>query len=357
MQIEELISFSLRSLRAMQLPASVFCLERVRGVDEPHGLSLRYSLMTLIGLAKASAARYEHPFDVEAIHTALLAQQDADELRPGDFGLYLWADAVLGAGHADEHASRLRDSLSRAGGIESLEGMEVAWIVHGAALQGRRDVLADALELMLGRNRSPSGLFFHRGTGARRRLPNFATQIYSVLALSTVARLGLDKRALPAAGACADRLLALQLPDGGWPWLYDAGRGRVVEDYEVYSVHQHAMAPMGLLSLAEASGRSEYAEAAAYGLGWIFGRNELALDMVDEADGLILRSIRRRRPWDRLALWANSGASLVGFPRPFRGGLTELNATCRPYELGWLLEAWAGREHMSGRPAAVPSAR
>ena len=25
-------------------------------------------------------------------------------------------------------------------------------------------------------------------------------------------------------------------------------------------------------------------------------------------------------------------------------GLVELNATCRPYELGWLLAAWSGRE-------------
>jgi hypothetical protein len=87
--------------------------------------------------------------------------------------------------------------------------------------------------------------------GWRRRFPNFATQIYSVLALAVVARHGLDDRALPAAIVTADRLLEMQLPDGGWPWLFDAERGAVVEHYEIYSVHHDAMAPMARLELWE----------------------------------------------------------------------------------------------------------
>jgi hypothetical protein len=327
----------------MQLSSGLFCLERVRGHPEPRGVSLRYSLMTLIGLSTAERAGHSHGFDLEAIHAALLERIDDHELRPGDYGLYLWADAEIGGARADELARLLDTSLERSGGLEEREGMEVAWIVTGLALQGRPG--GAALELLLTRNRSASGLFFHRGaSGLRRRLPNFATQIYSVLALATVARVGADDRALPAARACADLLLALQLDDGGWPWLYDAPTGRVVEPYEVYSVHQHAMAPMGLLALAEVTGHEPYRAAAVHGLGWIHGRNELELDMVDETEGMIYRSIRRRRPWDRVALYANAGAALTRLPRPFRQGLVELNATCRPYELGWLLEAWCGRE-------------
>ena len=52
-------------------------------------------------------------------------------------------------------------------------------------------------------------------------------------------------------------------------------KGRIVEPYEVYSVHQHGMAPMGLLALAEATGDQRYVAAADRGLRWIYGRNEL----------------------------------------------------------------------------------
>ena len=341
--VAELIPFAIESLRRMRLPSGLFCLERIRGRSDPLGESLRYSLMTLIGLSTAERAGQVHGFDLEATRSPLVARLDDPRLKPGDYGLHLWADAVTGGGLGDDLVRRLERSLAATGGPAAREGMEVAWIVIGLALQGRP--AGAALELLLTRNRSESGLFFHRGDGGLRRgLPNFATQIYCTLALATAARAGLDDRALPAARACADRLLALQQLDGGWPWLYDARTGGVVEPYEVYSVHQHAMAPMGLLTLEEVSGDDRYKAAAAKGLEWIHGRNELGLDMVDEDEGMIYRSIRRRRPWDRIALYANTGSAVTRLPRPFRDGVAELNATCRPYELGWLLEAWCGRE-------------
>ncbi len=146
----------------------------------------------------------------------------------------------------------------------------------------------------------------------------------------------------------ADRLMSHQLPDGGWPWLFDADTDRVVERYELYSVHQHAMGPMGFLQLAEASGEQRYAEAAVHGLGWIDGQNELGQDMVDRENQMILRSIRRRPRSSRACLYANTAGELM-LGRTLFGAARrpELNATCRPYELGWLLEAWCGRERFA----------
>ena len=69
--------------------------------------------------------------------------------------------------------------------------------------------------MLLG-NQRPSGMFTHYGDDRRRgRFPNFATEIYSILALATVAKLGLDDRAAPAASRAADRLLLLQLRGRG----------------------------------------------------------------------------------------------------------------------------------------------
>lgn len=354
--IVELIDFSADSLHRMRLPSGLYCYERVQGEEAPGGRSLRYTLMTLLGLQKATQHGFAHGHDLAATVAALWDEIDSPELDPGDYGLYLWAETRLGGDRGDELAGRLEASLASAGGLSARLGMELGWIVTGLAHHvasggspaGER-LLGQALEQLLGPNRAPSGLFRHHGDpGLRRRFPNFATQIYSVLALATIGGLGLDERALGAARAAADRLLALQLADGGWPWLYDAERGTVVERYEIYSVHQDAMAPMGMFELADALGDERYARAAVHGLGWIYGRNELGHDMVDRENGLVLRSIRRRRGPDRLWLAAKTGASLAGLPtRGSTARLTELNPTDRPYHFGWVLEAWCGREHVA----------
>jgi hypothetical protein len=302
--------------------------------------------MVSLGLMRAQGAGYEHDFDSEGIRNAARREIDSPEITPGDLGLFLWADARAGRRGEPDLPERLDASLADAGGLAAREGMELAWIVQGLALNdcGRRERFDEALEVLLG-NQARSGLFYHSGTsGLRRRFPNFATEIYSVLALATVARLGLDDRALPAARRAADVLLVLQLEDGGWPWLYDADRGEIVERFEVYSVHQHGMAPMALLELAEVAGEERYVRAARRGLAWIHGRNELRQDMLDPHARMIYRSFRRRRPLDRLALYANTASARV-LARPVweRGSAVELNPTCRPYELGWLLEAWCGR--------------
>jgi len=329
----------------------LFCTELQPGKRRVGPPSLRYSLMTAIGLVRASRAGYGHPFDPARIRRLSVDLLEQGEGRAGDWGLVAWLDAALGDEPHETVVASARRRTEAQGGLRSLEGMELAWLVQGLVAAGRADdtFLREALDLLLGPNRAASGLFFHRGEGARRRFPNFATEIYSVLALSTAARAGADDRALPAAVAAADVLLRAQREDGGWPWLYDAERGEVVEPYEVYSVHQHAMAPMGLLELADVSRDDRYRAAAASGLPWVSGRNELGADMVAPHESMIYRSIRRRRPLSRIALYANTGLSLVGAPRLPGGGPLELHRVCRPYELGWLLEAWCGREELASR--------
>jgi hypothetical protein len=354
-----LIAFALDNLRRMELDSGLFCEEVVAGDPAPRGVNLRYTLMTWLGLHKAAATGYAHDFDLDRIRAALLDRVDAAELRPGDYGLHLWVDALSGRERGDELMARLRAALGREGGLSAREGMEVGWIVQGLALQvaagapsAAHGMLRVALDHALARQHSRSGLFRHTGRGFRSRFPNFATQIYNVLALATVSKLELDPggRAVGAARRASGRLQALQLPDGGWPWLFDVRTGRVVERYEVYTFHQSAMAPMGLLQLSEATGERSHLEAAARGLGWIYGDNELRTPMLDDGEQILCRSIRRRARWSRAFLYANTAAStLTGAGRAVGGaGTAELNRSDRPYHLGWVLEAWCGREDLLG---------
>ena len=356
------IGFAIRSLPAMRLEDDAFCFERRIGESAPLGRSARYTLMVELGLLRAQAAGYVVPFDVDELDAVAWRELEAGQLTPGDIGLMLWIDARRDGGCGEELADRLDAALAVKGGLGAQLGMELGWIVTGLAhhmaaggSQPGARLLTDALDQLLLHNRAPSGLFRHFGdAGWRRRFPNFATQIYSVLALAVVGRHGLDDRALPAAIATADRLLATQLPDGGWPWIFDADRGTVVERYEIYSVHQDAMAPMALLELWEVCGEQRYIDAVTRSLAWIHGRNELSVDMVDRKNGLVLRSIRRKRGQDRFWLAAKTGASLAG---PSTQGstarLTETNPTDRPYHFGWVLEAWSGREDILGRSGAA----
>ena len=93
-------------------------------------------------------------------------------------------------------------------------------------------------------------------------------------------------------------------------------------------------------------------------MAWIHGGNELGVDMVDRANGLVLRSIRRKPGHDRLWAGAKTAASLAGLStQGATARLTETNPTDRPYHFGWVLEAWCGRESILGHEAAADARR
>ena len=84
--------------------------------------------------------------------------------------------------------------------------------------------------------------------------------------------------------------------------------------------------------------------SGAEGIAWCFGQNELQFDFYDAPNRFAHRAIRKRGLADRSELWANTAAGLFHLNRRLDIGAVEINDTCRPYHLGWILEAWAGRE-------------
>lgn len=344
---EALITFALEQLPSMQLPDGSFCLEVRRGNGAPLGRSPRYTLMCLLGLHRAERSGHEVPFDLATLTTRALGPA-APEFVLGDFALRLWL-ACRGRGDVDR---ALHDLLDRSTPerLHRAEGMQLAWIVLGAgyALNAGHldaaDLFSGAVSELIDRRQTAPGLVLQSGSGRRARFANFATQIYSLLALATVTRLELDPRSAPAAQRLAGVLLRLQGADGAWPWVFDVRRGSVVEPYHLYAVHQDAMAPMAFLELGEALDDPGYRDVALESLTWLGGQNDLGLPMIDPDQRLIYRSIRRRPPFNRIALYTNTALAYTG-RRPVvssRGPL-EINPTDRPYHLGWILEAWCGR--------------
>ena len=115
--------------------------------------------------------------------------------------------------------------------------------------------------------------------------------------------------------------------------------GRVVDFYEVYSVHQHGMAP-AFLEHAARRGVEGAREALVKGFLWLFGDNEMNLSMLRPAEHLFYRS--QLRSGESRSTWPRARRSLVNAltrrsDRPERHGRLELRRECRSYELGWIL--------------------
>lgn len=353
-RLPALLEFAVSGLERMFRPdLGVFCHRVVNlgGRLVMEGVSPRYTAMTLLGLNRYEAFVGRQPYPIRDLAASLVRRTDWIE-NAGDIGLSLWLGAQVVPDELDSLLGRLspRTALNDCPVARSGSTMEVSWLLTGLAeamralprLQG--DLSASAAEcyaLLVG-NQGSHGLFGHlqSGSGAagrlRGRIGSFADQVYPICALSTYVHVHPDGEFLRRATACARSICGHQGALGQWWWHYDSSSGRVVQRYPVYSVHQDAMAPMALHALADAGGPS-FPGAIAHGLEWIYGQNELRLDLRDSTTGLVWRSIkftgRARMIQQEALLFARGGAASAA-------GLHVLEE-CRPYHLGWLLYAFA----------------
>ncbi len=353
-QVRELEGFALRRLPSMQLADGVFCTELRAGQSRPEGRSLRHTLVVQLGLSRAEEHDFEHSLHLGALRSHVLSELGAEELTAGDLGLALWAESRAGGGAVGELVAALRTRLGR-GALESLPSAELGWLVTGLTEAGARAELGEG-EAILGHCRSQlleerrprGGLVTHAARGPRKRLPSFADQAFALLALTQLSRIRDDREACEAARSIGDLLLENRMPNGAWPLLYDPVRGSVVEPYEIRTVHQDSLAMIALHGLTEATQEPRYREAAVSGLDWVSGANELGVEMLDAEAGLIYESIRRKQRFPRAQQVRTAAAAyLRAAPRPADAAELEIDRVMRSDHLGWLLEAWAGREHLA----------
>jgi hypothetical protein len=353
-QVRELERFALRRLPSLQRGDGVFCHEIQAEEGRPEGRSLRYTLIVLLGLLRAEEHGLEHSFHLGALRSRVLSDLASADLTPGDLGLALWAESRAGGDAVGELVAALQAKLER-NDIDGLPSMEVAWIVTGLTEAGARGnlgagerILSEGRDQLIEKRRPRGGLVTHVLRGRRKRLPHFGDQIYSVQALSQLARIRDDGAARDAGRSIGDLLLSNQMPNGAWPWICDPFRGSVVEPYELYSVHQDSLAMIGMHGLSEATGESRYRDVAVQGLDWNYGGNELGAQMFDPEAEMIYRSIRRKQRFARARQARNAAATyLRAAPRLADPKELEINRAMRPDHLGWLLEAWSGREHLA----------
>jgi hypothetical protein len=348
--VRRLLGLAVPGLRA-SWAGGEFVFTRTGHDARPVGRSLRYTAIAALGLRGLPLEDQRtvlHGTTADHL-VAGLVRGLGRVTNLGDAALVCWAAAE--AGHPD-----LPDALGHLARLDPagvpVHTVDAAWVVSALAAAGATGShLERARTRLLGR---PGTLYPHAlgGPGLvpwyRAHVGSFADQVYPIQAL---ARLG-DPEALSVAEETAARICAAQGDGGQWWWHYDARRGTVVEGYPVYSVHQHAMAPMALLDLADAGG-TLHLDAIRRGLLWMVRPPETGEPLVIDELGLTWRKVARRDPRKlvrgvrALAGRPSPGLRLSVFDRIFPP--VAVDRECRPYEFGWLLHVWLTERTLEGQ--------
>lgn len=354
-----LVALAVRGLSAMfDQQQQLFCYKVKKsgsGVVQ-EGISHRYTMMTLLGLHRLKEAGQSLPFEVKTIFDALLADLTwLDNI--GDLGIVLWLCAVTSPERLSsiEALVDVPNALVRYKDVGQRRTMELSWFLTGlsyCALSSRKkaaelkDVAFQTYELI----KTNRGITFFghqaRSVGLtgrfRGRIGSFADQVYPIYAMTQFFRAYEEAEAAKIALDCASGICQAQGPLGQWWWHYDSAKGRVAEGYPVFSVHQHAMGPMTLFALTETL-EEDFTPWIDKGLAWVNSHNELNVDMEDAARKLIWRCIFR----SQLSATSNYLRSHLGRHQTSiehkRKQDLKILFECRPYELGWLLYAFANR--------------
>ena len=354
-RVAHLVKLAIRGLEPMyDEEKGLFChrLKQTPSGNIKEGISQRYTVMTLLGLLRAESAGYRSPVDIYATIDALYRNTEwVDNI--GDLGLLLWLSSVSSRKLDSFYATfDLENALHNYSDARKRMTMELAWFLTGLTYASRAEEkqlrhlepLARQTYTLLqsqpGQGTASSDTWPRWNSLAgvvRGHVGSFADQVYPILAMAHFGQTFAMKEALQNSLQCANAICRLQGPLGQWWWHYDSVTGRVVERYPVYSVHQHAMAPMALFAAQDAC-NADFREQIYKGLEWIGGANELQQDLENESASVIWSCILPAEIEILLRTHLCPDGKGDG-----RQNLSILHE-CRPYELGWLLYAFAGRE-------------
>jgi hypothetical protein len=314
------------------------------------GTALRAGAVVLLGLLRADEMGVPHPFSTGSLRTRVLGGLSGESSGAGELGIALWAESRADGGAVSEITGLITRQVSKR--LERIPLEDLAWLVSGLTEASTRTGGGDEIARLL--DRSEAELFdrmvpetglaedLHHRIGSG--LTPAAGQFHALIALDQLVRARRGETASAHAQKLATALIALQRENGSWPGVVDPQRGEAAALYPVLTVTQVALAPIALGVAREQGLKGDFGAAISASLGWARGGNPLEFDLVHEDESRLDRGIVPRREPGAVARGISSAA------RRLRGGLTEpdperliLDPDVSSEDLGWVLEAWAGR--------------
>lgn len=321
------------------------------GGGEADGSSaLRAGAIVLLGLLRADEVGLKHPFSTGALRTRVLGDLSGPDAGPGELGLALWAESRADGGAVNEITGLVPGKLPK--GFDRIPLHALAWLVSGLTEASTRvgggpeldSLLEQAAAALIARAVSSTGFasdHHHRIGGG---MTPVSGQFHALTALCQLQRADRADTAAEPAGRLLSALLDIQREDGSWPGVVDPVRGEAAALYPVFTVTQVAIAPIALRISREIGLPGETEAASSAAIAWADGNNRLGFDLVHEKEARLDRAIMpRRKPGAVSRGFTSAARRLRGrLPEPDRTDLI-LDPEVSSEDLGWVLEAWAGR--------------
>jgi hypothetical protein len=313
-----------------------------------------YTLNCLLGLSSLADEGFggHPPGHIRDVFIGCCREVSNPKVRIYMFGMALWAGARLGIEPPGELIDRVNALLADPAAVMRLKAQDVGMLISGATAMavregGRWRAVAHDLAMHLQKDyfHPRTHLFSNQASGLRRPFSSFASQVYSTLAFYQFAEAFDADWALECAKKATATIIAKQGPRGEWGWFYYVPGGLVVDYYEIYSVHQHGMAP-AFLHHAVTHDVPGARAALVKGFEWLFGGNEMKISMLRPAERMFYRSQVRKGELSSISGRAWRSAVNMVLHRDDaveRHGELVLREECRSYELGWILWSFGGR--------------
>jgi hypothetical protein len=360
-RISSLSALAVHGLAEMYQPEGQHFPNTMRGMrstDGPRlqaeGDNLRYAAIVALGLATLPKPSQKHVLagDGASQLARTVAARAIGNSDLGVLALAAWAAAEVAGEFIDELFNELK---RRVISNQPMPTVDASWALTAAIAArelGDTATLASTLANRLLTAARPIGVFPHMlpaqaQSKIRRHVGCFADQVYPIQALSRWFVTSQDRTARAAANRCARVIVDRQGAAGQWWWHYDVRDGSIVEGFPVYSVHQHAMAPMALHELREVGG-DDHGAAIVLGLQWLETHPEVIEELISERLNVVWRKVGRHeqgkavRRMSALTTAGRRGLHLPLIDRVWPPG--QIDYECRPYELGWLLYAWVAND-------------
>ena len=371
-----LVSYALRGLRRCWMPeggrySHIFRLDAPpetvnEAVPESDAF---YTLNVLLGMSRLADDQTGDLPDFRQTYDGCVREAANPRFRAYACGMALWAGVQLGIAPPALVTERVLAIAAERRERNRLTAQDVGMLVSGttALAVAEGGIWRPVAETLIGHLRDHyynprTRLFYNEAVGLRRVFSSFASQVYSMLALYQYGEAFAAEWAVDIANDAAERIIGLQGDRGEWPWFYFVPGGHIADFYEVYSVHQHGMAP-AFLHHAVAHGVPGAREALVRGFEWLFGENELGLSMLRPDLGMFYRSQLRvgklDTAWPRVRRSIINAALRRDDAIERHDGLV-LRNECRSYELGWILWSFGGREdyqELTDRPEFTAEGR
>ncbi len=311
----------------------------------------RYTLNVLFGLQKLQQ-HTDIPWDLKSLAEKFLSEHPVDGLSLGDRGLLLHILSLENNTKARQIYISIEDLIKDKTRTLKQAIQNIAWASIGITTYAKYETSAKGCDLarkaicyLCDDLMNSRTLLPRHNCGPRGAFISFGGIAYFLMAMEHYSKAFNDDYVSALFKNTVARVLALQGKSGEWPWFVDSSSGRVMDWYQIYSVHQDSMAMLFLLPAVD-MGVTGSAEAIRKSYRYLFGNNQLQSHLIQNEPFFIFRSIRRKnrlaeRPRRLLYSFANKIASRSA--ELADSACLEINKECRSYHLGWIVYAWAGR--------------